>query len=395
MSGSMGPSRILFFISSLACGGAENHLLSLARLCKGMGWEVGICSISPTENELDNRVLLDGISLYRVPLESLWELMRVDKLRAIRKVLSVFHPDIIHAHLFHAEVVAYVASVVAHVPLVVTRHSYHLEFNGIRRILIHLLQKRYSRVIAVSSEIAREARELGAGGEKVVVIENAVDTDRFRPLEDSDREVLRERLLKTYFGSGVSEKTVVIATVGGLKRVKNFSLFIEIASELVTLKEVISSGIDLRFLIVGEGELRRELEKIISESGLSDNVVLTGFIDRMEEMYPLFDILVITSSSEGLPLTLLEAMSCGVACVASSVGGIGDVLEGCGLVAPAGSRGDFVSAIRSLILDPAKRMEIGRKARVRVLERFNEDTWGYKIFSIYQDILGERTKTKV
>jgi len=385
----MGPSRILFFISSLACGGAENHLLSLARLCKGVGWEVGICTISPTENELDNRVLLDGISLYRVPLRSLRELAMPGKLRSLKKVLSVFRPDLIHAHLFHAEVVASIASIMARVPLVVTRHSYRLEFNGVRRILIRFLQKRYSRVIAVSSEVADEALELGAGREKVVVVENAVDTDRFRPLEDSDREVLRERLLKTYFGSGVPEKAVVIATVGGLKRVKNFSLFIEIASKLLSIKEVIDSGVELRFLIVGEGELRCELEKIISDNGLSGNVVLTGFIDRMEEMYPLFDILVITSSSEGLPLTLLEAMSCGVACVASSVGGIDDVLAGCGLLVPAGEREDFVSAIHSLILDPAKRMEIGRKARVRVLERFNEDFWRDKIFSVYKGILGE------
>ncbi len=375
--------RILFLTSSLRTGGAENHLLNLCRFLKSKGHETAVCTISPREDGLESSLLLEGVELYRVPMESLAGVPFRGRIVAVKRIVSGFDPDILHAHLFHGEVLAWIASHFTGAPLLATRHSSGLEFEGWRSLMARIMRRRFSALVAVSREAEREALDSGYRPGEVFLVPNAVDTTRFKPMGDEERSRRRAELLGRYF-PGAPAETPVIGSVGGLKPVKNHALLVKLAARLGG-----GEGPDPapRFIVFGEGPQRGELSRLIEREGAGESIVLAGRSDRLEEIYPLFDIFVLTSRTEGTPLSLLEAMACRVACVASDVGGIGEAIGEAGVLVEPGNAEGFASALRNLLERPPLRAELGRRARVRILERYDTDAWGESILDVYRSLL--------
>jgi glycosyltransferase involved in cell wall biosynthesis len=144
-------------------------------------------------------------------------------------------------------------------------------------------------------------------------------------------------------------------------------------------------------VIFGEGEERSAYERLGRELGIDRIFSLPGRRDDLESLYPLLDVFLLPSWNEGLPMALLEAMSSGVACVASDVGDVGEAIEGAGVAAPRGDEDALVDILQRLVAQEDERKELGRKARVRVLERYNVDLWGERILSVYRSVLGRRS----
>lgn len=379
--------RILFFTSSLRVGGAEHHILNLCRFLSANGHEPAVCTLSSREEGLESVLVEEGIPLYRIPLRSLRYLPSARVVRGMRRMAADFRPHIIHAHLFHAEAAALAASLVTGVPAVATRHSAGLEFGGWRAAVSRMVARRFAACIAVSREAAAEARGNGWSAGKVTVLANAVDPQRFRPLEASAREKLRLALSTELFGALPPGRLVLVGSAGGLRPVKNFSLLVRAVSTFA--RDRVSPREDpvVRVVIFGEGEERDSLERLARELGVESFLALPGRRDDLESVFPLLDIFALPSLTEGVPLALLEAMSSGVACVASEVGGVGEVAAGvCLLVAPGDERG-LVRALQEFVLHEDTRLEIGRKARVRILERHNVDIWGSRILDVYREAL--------
>ena len=383
--------RILQIISSLRRGGAEHHLLNLCRYLARAGHEPAVCSLSPFEDGLESAFVAGGIPLYRLPLRSLACLATPRADRTIRRVMERSGADLLHAHLFHGEVAGAWMALRTSRPLVVTRHSTGLEFSGWRRTAARVYGRRVSRCIAVSDEAAREAPATGLASAKVIVLPNAVDTARFRPLEERERIEPRRALLAELFPGGVPRGVVLVGSVGGLKAVKGYSVFMRAAAELLATGAG-DAAPSLRFVIFGDGPERESLTALSRGLGLEGVFVLSAQRDELEKIYPLLDLFVLTSFTEGVPLALLEAMSSGVACAASSVGGVGGVLEGAGTLVASGDVAAFAAAISRLAGDRALRVEMGRLARVRILERYNLDIWGHRTLDVYRDALASRRR---
>jgi glycosyltransferase involved in cell wall biosynthesis len=372
----MTPRNILFFVSSLRVGGAELHLLDLCRYFSRGGAGITVCDLS-SDGYLRPRFEELGVRVRELGIGSLADLARPAVRSRLRAIADEADPDIIHAHMYHAEIVAAAASSMSGKPLVVTRHSSGLEFNGARKVAIRLAGRQTDRIIAVSSDASSEALSLGARPGSVVTVPNGVDTSRFRPLDAALRASERYRLLDENFTAAGSEGTFLVGSVSGLKPVKEFPLLVRAFSELE----------DARLLIAGEGPSRLELEALVLGLGIGDRVSLPGHADRPEEILPLLDLFVLPSRSEGIPIALLEAMSCGLACVASRVGGVPELLGDCGVMFEAGDAGALASAIAGLAGDTAKRAELGRRARVRAMEHFDLEIWGSRIAAVYEDVL--------
>lgn len=380
--------RILFIISSLRGGGAENHLLNLCRYLASHSHACAVCTLSASEDGLEKIVLEEGIDLYRVPLGSLINLLRPRSIRAFRRILNRFRPDLIHAHLFHGEIAAVAASLLSGLPVLATRHSSGLEFASWRAALVRILRPRYSRLIAVSGMAAGEAVRLGFREETIVTIPNGIDTGRFKPLDPSERVEHRRSFLARYLPGADPDSCLLVGAVGGLKHVKNYPLFIRTAAGL--LESMHGHGRDLRFAIAGDGAERERLAELATRSGLGGRFVLTGHIEDLERIYPLFDIYILPSLTEGVPLALLEAMSCGLACIASDVGDIRRILADTGIIVKPDDAGGFLAAARTLLDDDDRRAELGRRARVRILERYDIEIWATKTLDIYKNILSQR-----
>ncbi len=144
----------------------------------------------------------------------------------------------------------------------------------------------------------------------------------------------------------------------------------------------------LKFVVVGDGPERSCLEGLTMRLKLDGRVRFTGFVDEMERIYAALDILVISSSTEGIPLTALEAMRHGIPVVSTRVGGIPEIIENGvnGLIVDAGDMEALGSAVESLVIDRAKYLTISQNARDRVGREFNRSSWIQKIQNCYVSV---------
>ncbi len=377
--------NILLFVSSLEVGGAQLHVLDLCRYLAGHGMNTAVCSLKHG-GVLKARFEDLGISVHELLIGSITDLAKPSVRMRIREILAAADPDILHAHLYHAEIVAAVAAAISDLPLVVTRHSSGLEFNGLRRMIAAIAGRRTQRVIAVSEEAAKEALKIGAGRGSVVTIPNGVDTSRFRPIESDLRESERDRIMRDQFPADCDPGCLLIGSVSGLKPVKNLSMLVEAFAAFESSPAAGKEG--ARLIIVGEGPLREELEILAEGLGLERKVSFPGHRDRTDEYLPLLDVFVLPSWSEGVPLALLEAMSCGLACVASRVGGMPGLLGDCGLFFEAGDIEGLVEILGRLAADVSLRQELGRRTRIRAMEHFDIEIWGSRTVAVYEGLTG-------
>lgn len=220
-----------------------------------------------------------------------------------------------------------------------------------------------SLVIGVSDAVTSTlATDYHFPARKTVTAHNGVDPSRFQP-NMATRRAVRDSL-------GISYDAFVFGAVGRLSAMKNHKAVVELLPRLL----VRVPGRDIRLVLVGDGPLRAELERTARAHGVQERVVFTGFSERPMDMYAAFDIFVMPSLNEGLALTLLEAMACQCVPVATSVGGLPEVLtrpELGWLIRPGDQDAFFnaMAAAATMTGDALDRM--GRHARQHVMTHFN------------------------
>jgi glycosyltransferase involved in cell wall biosynthesis len=185
---------------------------------------------------------------------------------------------------------------------------------------------------------------------KITLLPNAVDTGRFRPVEESARDAARAEL-------GLPGAGMVVAGIGRLHPQKNWPLFLRLAARFP----------EATFLIAGTGPEEERLRALASA-----NVRFAGFRDT-RTVLAAADVFVLTSDYEGTPMTLLEAMACGVPSVVSAVDGCVEIVrdEQGGLLARPGDDGDFAAKLKKFLTDPELRVRQGQTGRERVVEEYD------------------------
>jgi glycosyltransferase involved in cell wall biosynthesis len=212
----------------------------------------------------------------------------------------------------------------------------------------------------------------GLSPKRIAVLENGVDLSRFP-------EPLR------WPHSAGGGKIRRIGITANLRPVKDLDLFIHAAAKLTATHPHVS------FHIAGEGELRPDLEKLVSDLSLADRVFLPGTIDDVPGFLRELDIAVLCSKSEGMSNAILEYMAAGKAIVATAVGGNVQLLEHerTGLLVPAGDPHSLVEAIRRLLDDPALAIRLARAARQRVEDRYSRQAMVRRFEDFYEQLLWE------
>jgi glycosyltransferase involved in cell wall biosynthesis len=213
-------------------------------------------------------------------------------------------------------------------------------------------------VICVSAAQADRVRRALVPGGRVVVIRNAIGDDAFAPPDPT----YRARLL----GLFRRPPRLVVGAAGRLSPEKNFALFIDAAARVAALRP------DAGFVIFGEGPLRPALAEQINRRGLDGRCVLAGFQADLGKWLPHLDLAVLSSTTEGLPVALLESFAAGVPAVATAVGGIPEVLDDgrSGYLVRSGDANALVERIAELLRDDAKRAGMGEFGRRRVRSEF-------------------------
>jgi glycosyltransferase involved in cell wall biosynthesis len=284
---------------------------------------------------------------------------------------------LIHAHEYMMNVYGSVAARLAGVPMIGTVHGkvYFTEKRS-RTAAYRLAVALSSRIIAVSEDLKKYFLENTGirNNKKILVLHNGIDVEKFAPRGTSS--ALRQQL-------GIPPDKVIVGTVGSLFKVKAFDHLI------LTAEAVYRSNRNFMLLIAGEGDEERYLRQLIGELNLQDTVKLLGFRDDIRELLNLFDIYVCSSISEGLSLSILEAMASGKPIVATHVGGNSELIaDGSnGYLVPSGDQQALADKIQVLIKSKSDREVMGQRSRQIAKEKFSLG----KMICDYQNLYEELT----
>ena len=365
----MNQVHVLQIIDSMKTGGAEGGLLELSKGLVRRGYRVSVCYNTPGPRTAD----FAGAGIYTFRLKPL---ARVDPTLVVRLIQAMHRdpPQIVHTHLFKSDIHGRFAARAAGAPVVFS--TLHNNDIWARRPPLGSLYGFTARftdcLIAVSDQVKQyHLRYTGVPAGKVVTIENGIDPGLFSP-ERQDGAAVRAHL-------GISPDAPLFGAIGRLVVQKNHAMLIRAAAEIVR------SLPNARFLVVGDGPLRSELEDQVRKAGLIPAMLFPGLRSDIPAVLSALDVLVFTSKWEGLPRALLEGMATGKPVVATAVDGVTDVMvDGVtGLLTPPDDTEAFVRACLKLIEQPAVRVQMGNAGRSRVLERYSLDTMLDRTISLY------------
>ncbi len=283
----------------------------------------------------------------------------------IYKILRDFKPDIVHTHLAKAGFVGRVAAIlVGKCKIVHTFHGHWLygywgkAKTSFFKFLESRLANRSDCLIAVSDKVRKDIiAENVVKPDKIITIHLGLELNRFLEL-DQYKGNFRAEL-------GVNADTVLVGVIARLVPIKNHSLFIKAASRV--------KHDNIRFLIIGDGELRERLEELAQKSSSPEKFIFTGFRNDLEKIYSDLDISVLSSLNEGLPVAVIESMAAGVPVVSTDVGGIHELIDDGvnGFIVPSEDTNALADKIAALANSPDLRVEFGTKAREAVYPYFD------------------------
>lgn len=280
----------------------------------------------------------------------------------LRRFLARERVAVIHAHQYGPLLYAALARLpVSRPPILFHEHGRNWpDYRRPKRVLANrLLLGRSDCFVAVGEAVRRALVEFeGLPGERVRVIYNGVDLAPFDPSRGLAATVRAEQ--------GWPARARVVMQVARLNRLKDHVTSMKVVARLADTEP------DLRLVIVGEGEEEAALRALHAELGLGERVEFLGARSDVPRLLQAADAFLLTSISEGIPLTLIEAMASGLPCVATAVGGVPEVVADgvTGLLAPPGDVDAIAAALRRVLADGALAEGLGRAGRERAAKHF-------------------------
>ncbi|MFL6334947.1 MAG: glycosyltransferase [Pyrinomonadaceae bacterium] len=421
--------KVVRIIARLNVGGPARHVAWLEAGLRGRGVESLLVAgvVPPGEDDMGYFAERLGVRPHVIPemsrevspkdLITVWKLYRL---------LLRERPEVVHTHTAKAGTVGRAAGMLYRwlTPSALAGrprpcrfvHTYHGHifhsyygrwktrlFLAVEQALARLAT---DRIIVISPQQLEEIHGRFRVGrrEQFEVIPLGLDTRAF------DDWAVRRHLLRKEWGA--ADGDVLVGIVGRLTEVKNHRLFLEAAALFKKRRafEAGSGGLTkegagrVRFVVVGDGHLRADLELHAQALGLQDEVEFAGLRDDPENFYPALDVVALTSRNEGTPLTLIEAMANARACVATAVGGVVDLLGGVaveelrrphpwqvcerGVQVRPGDPEAFAEALAHLTGDPALRHALGERGRVYVERNYSVERLVSDVQKLYGRLAG-------
>lgn len=365
---------ILHLISSSGFFGAENVALELATEQKSMGHNVTIGVFNNLHNpnlELKERASVRSIGTRVFDCRGKLDFKTVAEVRAFTHDNAI---DIIHSHGYKSNIYVVLSNISNSRPIVTTCHNWinaSMKM-GIYTLLDKLFLKMFDAVVAVSEPVKGQIIRAGIMGKRVHLIENGINITRFLPTEEV-------YAAKREFGSGKK----VIGTIGRLTVEKGHTYLIRAA------KRVIDSGYDCKFVIVGDGNLRYQLEEEAASLGIGEKVMFTGNRTDIPELLSTFDIFVLPSLLEGQPMALFEAMAAKRPIVATDVGDVKKILRDgkVGVVVQSGNYEALAMGIMEFLDTPETAIEKGALGYTEVVRSHSSSRMAQEYTNVYKSIM--------
>ena len=283
-------------------------MLTLARHQQTLGYDSSVCI--QREGWVSNKVLESGLQLIINPLESSID---ISWLKAIYQYAKSHDVKLIHSHEFAMNRHATLLSQISGIPCITTVHGKKYYADKWQRRLIYRYISRHSNLVAVSYDLKQFLIDaIGIKRGSVEVLPNGIDIDKFKP-QQSVRLDTRKEL-------GIKNGQILIGAIGNLYPVKGHSYLLDAASR------VCKKNPEAVFMIAGRGGLESDLKAQAKNLGIENNTLFLGFREDVHRLLQAMDVFVMSSLSEGLPVSILEAMASRTPIVATDVGGISEVI---------------------------------------------------------------------
>lgn len=381
------PVRVCRVIGRLNIGGPAIHAIVLTAGLRARGYDTLLVAgrEGPREGSFHDLAVEKGVEPLFLP-ELGREVRPGRDLVALLKLLRLFRqqrPEIVHTHTAKAGTVGRLAAKLAGVPIII--HTFHGHTfrgyfgRGVTRVFLEI-ERRLSavstKVLTVSEGQRQDLLRLRIGDpEKVVTMPLGLPLDGLlKP--DLRKGEIRRRL-------GVSAEAPLVGVIARLVPIKDHGTFLEAASDLRRSRP------NVRFLIVGDGELRTRLEQRARDLGLDGCAHFLGWQRDLEPIYADLDLVVLSSLNEGTPVSLIEGMAAGLPVVATEVGGVPDLVEHgkTGLLVPPGDSRSLSGAMETLLGDRDRRLEMGRLGREAVYPRYSEGALIDRMDRLYSSLV--------
>ncbi|HLA28920.1 MAG TPA: glycosyltransferase family 4 protein [Syntrophales bacterium] len=389
--------KVIHIITRFDKGGsAENAFLTVRDLDKDRYDVVFIKGASTMENlgEPESRAVDANVAVareHRVRLTCVRFLVRdlqpLSDLAAffcLLRILRHENPHIVHTHTSKAGILGRWAAYFCRIPIIVHTPHGHVfwgYFNPVKTRLFTLLERWTARITTsivtlTSQEKADHLRFRIAPEKKFAVIHSGVDLGRFLA-HPSDPAETRALL-------GIPSDMTVVGTVGRLTSVKGQELLLRAAFDLIR------QGQCIFLLLLGDGELRQDLERSAKRLGIENYVRFLGWRSDVARIMAVYDIFCLPSRNEGMGKVLVEAMAMGLPIIASNIGGIRDIVRTGenGLLVPVGDVAAWAEAISCLCRDPERRRRMGDAGR-QMAPFYSSEEMIKRIDQLYRKLLSE------
>ena len=380
MSAMSRPVRVLELRSVRGTGGGpEKTILLGAAMADPARAQVTVCYLRDQRDgifKIHERAATARVDYVEVPERHSFDPRVWGRLRDL---ITQRRIDVLHAHDYKTDLLALMLSRATGARALATAHGW-TGHSTRERLCYYPADKRvlarFPRLIAVSSDIARELVQHGADRRRVTTILNAIDHVQFR--RDPARVADARAAL------GLEPRHIAIGAVGRLEPQKRFDLLLEAFAVLHIERP------ELRLIIAGDGSLLHSLDHQRRELGLTDAVILTGHVDDVRPLHHAFDLFVQSSDYEGTPNAVLEAMAMETPIVATEAGGTAElVLDGVhGRIIPIGQVDRLIWGMQAALNDPHRTRLMAERARVRVEGDLSFESRCRRLEGIYQEVMG-------
>ncbi len=374
-----GRIKILHLRNSYQCSnalfGAERVILDICRLVNENEFTQTLVTLvdrrARGDLPLKKEAERNHIPVKNVRLKHKYDLSVASK---IKKLLIEQNVDILHCHDYKSNLIGLFAARGLNTKVISTVHGY-LSI-GIKMRLYEMLDRyilRYfDKIVAVSEALAHFLK--GKVEENaLLVIPNGINIENF----SRETDILKEKKK-----IGIDERDLVVGTVGRISPEKGHIYLLKAA------KEICRKCRNVKFIIVGDGPIKKKLERWVSKNNLSDRVIFTGSIGEIRCVLSVFDIFVLPSKKEAFGLSLLEAMACSKPVIATDVGGINSIIENnkVGVLVKPRNVNLMSDAILGLLSDKNQRLNMGSDAKNYVSRKYSINSMIKDYEKLYKDL---------
>lgn len=369
--------RILHITSPKTWRGGEQQLLYLAEELKALGfYQVIMCPFNSEVHQYCLKKHLNHVTYFKGFSANPMVAFRVAQTCKREKI------DMIHVHDSHAHNFAVLSAVLTgtDLPIIVSRRvDFPVSDTGMSSYKYNHPQ--IAKIICVSNAIKDVMLPSISDHSKLTVVHSGIDLDKFK------KKKLQNVLRSKY---EIPDDYLIIGNVAALAPHKDYPTFLR------TVKRLVEGGIKAKFFAIGEGNCRKEVMEQIAEMGLKNEVHLTGFRSDVVEILPELDIFLMTSETEGLGTSILDALAAGVPVVATRAGGIIEIIEDqkTGLLAEVKDDEALAKAVLQMAASPELRAKFIAAGKEKVKEFAKSET-ARKTIEVYSSALASFGESEV